>query len=242
MLSNITFKHRLIGAIFLVSLAVIIVPALFDTPRVDSLSSAQSPEAPLQTAWEELDKIEYTFSELPEVEIVGQIPAESAVVVHETMAEPTPEIVAEASPEIVNMSAEHGSTSAPAPAPMPAPKPELTPIKPSVMAESSQPAHIQIPASVPAEPAVIAATEKLIQSEGWAVQLGAFSKIENATALAKRLEEKGYDVFLEEMTSAKLTRVLVGTQSNKQQANDLLTELDKNLQLKGIVVKYNPKG
>jgi cell division septation protein DedD len=65
MFSNITFKHRLIGVIFLVSLAVIVIPAIFDTPTVDTLSSAGSlPVAPSHAALEELDKIEYAFSEL----------------------------------------------------------------------------------------------------------------------------------------------------------------------------------
>jgi DedD protein len=226
MLSNITFKHRLIGAIFLVSLAVIIIPALFDTPRVDSLSSAESlPEAPLQAAWEELDKIEYTFSELPAAEELALAPVETP-----SEIEPTPEIVAVVAPQ-------HGAGSTPNSesthnSEKPAPAPE------SKLAVAS----IHIPGPQVEEPVVIAATEKLIVENAWAVQLGAFSKPENAQALVKRLQDKGYDAYIEEMASAKLTRVLVGIKENKQQASELLTELDKDMQLKGIVVKYNPKG
>lgn len=223
MLSNITFKHRLIGAIFLVSLAIIIVPALFDTPRVDSLSNAQSPEAPLQAAWEELDKIEYTFSELPAAEELNTAPVETVAANESVAVEPFAEeqqLLAAAAPQTM-----HSTISAPNPEPNPEPQP--------------QPAPEPAPKAV--DTIVISATEKIINEHTWAVQLGAFSKIENAKALAKRLEEKGYDAVLEEMAHIHLTRVLVGT-ADKQQATQLLSELDKNMQLKGIVVKFNPQG
>ncbi len=228
MLSNITFKHRLIGAIFLVSLAVIIIPALFDTPRVDSISSAESlPEAPLQAAWEELDKIEYTFSELPQAEELELASVEQQQLI-QMPSQPQPTTIPNTVPNPEPMPSTPTPVPNPEPIPAPAPAPNSAPM-PSTTS--------QIPETV-----VISATEKLILDHAWAVQLGAFSKPENAQALVKRLQDKGYDAYLEEMASAKLTRVLVGTKENKQQAAELLTALDKDMQLKGIVVKYNPKG
>lgn len=221
MLSNITFKHRLIGAIFLISLAVIIIPALLDTPKVDTLSSADSlPQAPLHAAWEELDKIEYSFTELAqneELQPVAELSPPTEPVVETAVQAP---VIEQAQIEPVN-------NSIPASEIKSEPKPEL---KPELKPEPKP------------EPAVIASTEKLITNNTWAVQLGAFSKVANAQALAKRLEAKGYSAYLEEMSDLKLTRVLVGTKPNKQQATELLTEIDKSMQLKGIIVKFNPKG
>ncbi|MFA6037074.1 MAG: SPOR domain-containing protein [Legionellales bacterium] len=216
MLSNLTFKHRLIGAIFLISLAVIIIPALLDTPKVDTLSSADSlPQAPLHAAWEELDKIEYSFTELAQNE-----EAQPVVELSPPTEEPVLETAVQA-PVIEQALIEPANNPAPATAPE---------IKPELKAEPKP------------EPAVIASTEKLITHNTWAVQLGAFSKAANAQALVKRLEAKGYSAYLEEMSDLKLTRVLVGTEADKQQATELLTEIDKNMQLKGIIVKFNPKG
>jgi cell division septation protein DedD len=241
MLSNITFKHRLIGGIFLLSLAVIIIPALFDTPRVDDLSSAESPEAPLQAAWEELDKIEYQFSELaqtevkPEPELTRQTTTETLSSAPQIIEDPAQEIAA-VSPDVI---VDHSRSSSPSPSPVPSRGPQHPITSPEP--KKPQPQVISTAAPIVQETAVVAATERLIAAEGWAVQLGAFSKKTNAQALANRLQAKGYEVYLEEIASSKLTRVLVGTKADKQQAAELLTELDKNMQLKGILVKYSPQ-
>lgn len=235
MLSNITFRHRLIGAIFLVSLAVIVIPAIFDRPKVETLASGSFPQAPLQAAaLEELDKIEYSFTELiaPETvtPVVEQAPVEPAFIEpalasSESAPAPTePVHVAAVVPETVVP-----ETVAPeAPAPAPAPASEVVSI----------PAHGEV---IPkAEAPIVAATEKLITQHAWAVQLGAFSKVANAEALLKRVQAQGYTAYIQHMPDTKIARVLVGTAPDRQQATELLAEIDKTMQLKGIVVKFNP--
>jgi DedD protein len=234
MLSNITFRHRLIGAIFLVSLAVIVIPAIFDRPKVETLASGSFPQAPLQAAaLEELDKIEYSFTELIAPETVT--PVEEVAPVEPAFIEPTlassesiapapastePVSVATVVPETVTPETVVPETSTPAP--------EVISI----------PAHGEV---IPkAEAPIVAATEKLITQYAWAVQLGAFAKIANAEALLKRVQAQGYTAYIQHMPDTKIARVLVGTAPDRQQATELLAEIDKTMQLKGIVVKFNP--
>ncbi len=222
MFSNITFKHRLIGVIFLISLAVIVIPALFDTPSVDTLASKESlPQAPQQATLQELDKIEYAFAELTQ----DLPPQEEPAVLEEPL---------DAAPVSQEVVLQETAIQEPVSVSLPA-----TPVEAKVIVAQEKPAEVvSIPAS--GESSVIATTEKLISDNAWAVQLGAFSKVANAQALLERLQKQGYTAYIQHMSNVNLTRVLVGTKPDKQQASELLAELDKTMQLKGIVVKFNP--
>ena len=75
---------------------------------------------------------------------------------------------------------------------------------------------------------------------GWMVQLGSFLKSENALALRKRLQARGYPAFVESGSSAqgKVSRVFVGPMSDREQAKNSATKLRREMELKGIVVPY----
>ena len=75
---------------------------------------------------------------------------------------------------------------------------------------------------------------------GWTVQLGSFLKSENALALRKRLQARGYTAFVESGSSARgnVSRVFVGPMPDREQARSSAAKLRREMELEGIVVPY----
>jgi DedD protein len=104
------------------------------------------------------------------------------------------------------------------------------------------PAAANVPAAkAPARPAAPAATPTAAPAKstapapaGYAVQLGSFSKAENATGLRDKLVARGYTAFVE--TEGSITRVYVGPQASRAEAEKMLKKLLAETKLKGIVV------
>lgn len=96
-----------------------------------------------------------------------------------------------------------------------------------------EPAEEKLPAKTlnppaPAEPAV---------ESGFAVQLGSFAKADNAERLRDKLIGKGYKAFVK--SSGAVTRVYVGPQSTRPEADNVLKKLLADIKLKGIVVTFS---
>ena len=74
----------------------------------------------------------------------------------------------------------------------------------------------------------------------WVVQLGSFSNRENALALRDKLRKQGYSAYIESAYSKKntVTRVIVGPERDREQANKTLTQLNKDTGLRGIVIQF----
>ncbi len=87
------------------------------------------------------------------------------------------------------------------------------------------------------QPAAVAGQSQLT---AWAVQLGSFSNAQNAIALRDRLREKGYTVFVEKGRAygSEITRVVVGPELARDQADKVVKKLYAETRLKGIVVRY----
>ncbi len=105
---------------------------------------------------------------------------------------------------------------APAPAApaKPAPAEEKPPAKAATM-------------PVPVEPPV---------TPGFTVQMGSFSKADNAGGLRDMLVAKGYTAFVK--TAGSVTRVHVGPQSSRAEAEKELKKLLADTKLTGIVVNF----
>ena len=90
-----------------------------------------------------------------------------------------------------------------------------------------------------AEPPVAAsartASTQAAKNSGFAVQLGSFSKEGNARGLRDRLVAKGYSAYME--TTDSVTRVYVGPQLSRAEAERVLEKLLADTKLKGIVVE-----
>jgi cell division septation protein DedD len=112
--------------------------------------------------------------------------------------------------------------AAPKPAPVAAAKPATPPAKPVATA----------PAPTPAAPAAPAAA-----GTGFAVQLAAFSKPADATALRDRARAAGFSAFTESVATDKgtLTRVRIGPVASRAEADQLQAQVQAKLGVAGIV-------
>ena len=94
-------------------------------------------------------------------------------------------------------------------------------------------------AAAPSEsqPATAAGQSELT---AWAVQLGSFSSAQNAVALRDRLRKKGYTAFVEKGRAhgSEITRVFVGPELARDQADKIVKKLYAETRLKGMVVRY----
>ena len=105
-------------------------------------------------------------------------------------------------------------------------------------AASAPAAKAPAPAVTPAKaPAAAPAKSAAPGPAGYAVQLGSFSKAENATGLRDKLVARGYTAFVE--TEGSITRVYVGPQASREEAEKMLKKLLAETKLKGIVVDFS---
>ena len=223
-------KQRLVGAIVLVSLAVVFVPILFDSPRELNEGYSTTPIAGIP--------------ERPQVE--ADAPARITIEAPET-----PRLDAEVEREHSRQgsgtaAAERGASSdAPASSSTSSDAPAAAPgaTGPSASTRSSASSSADAaPAAAPPDGASgekqAAADASAAASGGWLVQLGSFRESENARALRKRLEAKGYTAFVEAGPSAQgeVFRVFVGPMPRREQAEDSAAKLRSEMALKGIVV------
>jgi DedD protein len=105
----------------------------------------------------------------------------------------------------------------------------------SSSADGAQPRRAAAP--LESQPATAAGQSGLT---AWAVQLGSFSSAQNAVALRDRLRKKGYTAFVEKGRAygSEITRVFVGPELARDQADKIVKKLYAETRLKGIVVRY----
>ena len=222
-------KQRLVGAIVLVSLAVVFVPILFDAPR--ELNEEISP-APV--------------AEIPERPRDGfESPAGNTVEAPET-----PRLDAEMERERNRQASIPAASEAAGPDS--ASTSSVTTVSISLPGASEPPASRSDPSPERSSPAPAtgppddasgrkqAVEAPAATSGGWMVQLGSFRKPENALALRKRLQARGYPAFVESGPSAQgaVSRVFVGPIPGHEQAKDSAEKLRREMALEGIVVPY----
>ncbi len=184
-------KQRLVGAVVLVSLAVIFIPVILEGPDDEwSPRDHTIPEPP---------RVDYRAAmELPLPEVQPDKGAAPAAVTEPPRLEPEPAT---------------------------APKQELSvksPVKP-------------VPETKPADPP---APDGGKLESGWYAQVGSFSQPANARGLRDSINKAGFSAHLQQVASAKGTsyRVLVGPESSREHAGQLLGKLGKTLKSTGIVI------
>ncbi|MBB5865988.1 SPOR domain-containing protein [Xanthomonas sp. 3058] len=115
-------------------------------------------------------------------------------------------------------------------APKPAEAPKPAPAKPDVAkAEPAKPEPSKPAATAPAAPAA--------SSVGFAVQLGAFGRTEDANALRDRVRAAGFSAFVEQVRTDKgaLNRVRVGPVANRGDAEQLRAQVAAKVGISGMV-------
>ena len=213
-------KQRLVGAIVLVSLAVVFVPLLFDSPRelgegIPTTTIVDIPERP-QVEADPPARVTIEAPETPHLD--AEVERERDRQASNTGADDrrdSSEGLAPASPS----ASSQDSASTPAPgAAEPAPTEEASEGASRKKPETGAPAT----------------------AGGWMVQLGSFLKPENALGLRKRLRAKGYPAFVETGPSAQgeVSRVFVGPMARREQAEGSAEKLRREMSLEGIVVPH----
>lgn len=215
-------KQRIIGALVLISLAVIFVPMIFDEPHSERQSTPITiPEEP----------------PFPEVEMpAGQ---SSSGVRDEPLAQPG----TEETPVAGQSSGDPGyrMVEEPAsPAEPPAEEPQPEPVEPPV-AQSPEPAPEPEPEAAPEpkpaeEPEQPKEFSKTLEG-AWVVQLGSFGSADNARRLRDKVVEMDYGAHLQQVErgDTQLTRVFSGPFASKSDAEKAKAALDKEFGLNSLV-------
>jgi DedD protein len=204
-------KQRLIGAIVLVSLAVIFIPIILEgpddewsprshsipeTPRLDYGVDMELALPPVETAESgEDDSLEISASVEPEEPEEPEEPAVAAAV----------------EAPVVKQPAEPVKTA-----------------PPSVQQATPPAAPVKKTDSLPMPP------------PGWYIQVGSFSQKMNAEGLRDRLQAAGHTTRLQAINigKAQVYRVLVGPTDSRASAEKQNAKLATQQKIKGIVIEY----
>jgi DedD protein len=255
-------KQRLVGAIVLISLAIIFIPMLLTGKG--ELTTGEVPtnippkplyeiQAPAVLPLEQKSSPELVVQPLPDTAGVkpGQdkSPAQSAsIAVAEDKAKSALGDKAQTPAPAGEAKSEKNVAVMAEPAGVEAKKTETVQAAPSQPATQpvTQPATTtqqvtKKPQSTPApEEKVATARKKPTIVSGWVVQLGSFSKEKNAIRLRDSLRKNGHASFVEAYERAGKTsyRVRVGPELTKELAEELKKQLKQETKLDGLVMAF----
>ncbi|MHB1221432.1 MAG: SPOR domain-containing protein [Gammaproteobacteria bacterium] len=107
---------------------------------------------------------------------------------------------------------------------------------------------IIVPASIKpivaeiARPVVHANSLVELKDAAWVVQIGSFKDKANALRLVNQLRASGYRAFVQDMSTVTggSTRVFVGPENKRNSARIMAIQLEKDLNLHGVVLNYKP--
>lgn len=193
-------KERLIGAAVLITLGILLIPSLLNGPPHDEpvTVGVELPASERKGAASQTIHIQVA-DESPETGSIDRPPESSTPATPETpVAEPAKPVPVKEEPVPAK------AAVADRPAAERTPTPEGA-AKPTRQSPSAQPSP----------------------TGGWAVQVGSFSKKDNADRLAKELADNGYDVFIDrgEARGRSWYRVRVGPVPGKDEADALAARL-----------------
>lgn len=213
-------KQRVIGALVLLALIIIFVPMLFN--RQDDARKVVV-EAPPQPAAPTVPSTEVQPVQTPEAPPVVVVPDEPA----KPLGKPqTP---------IAGTSGQAPAQNAPVTAP---PQPQAAPAAPVAKAPAAS-----APAAPVATPAPAAKPDSRLGAanlpNSWSVQLASLSSRPSADALQAKLRSQGYNAYVR--TADGMNRVFVGPVIERNEADRLRDQLNKQNGVKGFVVRFQPE-
>lgn len=205
------------GAIVVISLAVLFLPLLFDGKR------------------EPIDKSQYTIPlkpsmviENPRMEPIEQ-QANSVLKSLETVAAHKNEKKVLGIGEGADPQMDSEPQNEPKqPDPSELPSPDMDEVKAYVESEQSEDERIQSQdASAPVKLA-----------DAWVIQVGAFSNRQNATALRDKLNQSGFKAYMQ--SASNLHKVYVGPEIRKYRLEQQKSKLEQTFSLNTMILKYIP--
>jgi DedD protein len=212
------YKQRMVGALVLVALAVIFLPMLFSRQDEQRQVTVEAPAAPQAPA---LPQVQVEPVVVPEPQALPQepVPSDDEIAQQESVVPAVPVAPAPAAKPV---------TPPPAPAPV------------SALAAK--------PATAPAQPITAApgkpdTTQSRVDANGlsvsWSVQLASLANRESAEKLQKTLRSQGYNAYIR--TADGKNRVFVGPLIERAEADRLRDLLNRQQNLKGFVVRFQPE-
>lgn len=213
------YKQRMVGALVLVALAVIFLPMLFSRQDEQRQVTVEAPAAPQAPA---LPQVQVEPVVVPEPQALPQepVPSDDEIAQQEAPAAPAAPVAAAPTAKPV--------TPPPAPAPVPAlaAKPATAPSQP-----------------ISAAPGKPDTTQSRVDANGlsvsWSVQLASLANRESAEKLQKTLRSQGYNAYIR--TADGKNRVFVGPLIERAEADRLRDLLNRQQNLKGFVVRFQPE-
>jgi DedD protein len=206
------YKQRMVGALVLVALAVIFLPMLFSRQDEQRQVTVEAPAAPQAPA---LPQVQVEPVVVPEPQALPQepVPSDDEIAQQEAAVPTAPVAPAPAAKPA-------------APAPAPAAKPATAPAQP-----------------ITAAPGKPDTTQSRVDANGlsvsWSVQLASLSSRESAEKLQKTLRSQGYNAYIR--TADGKNRVFVGPLIERAEADRLRDLLNRQQNLKGFVVRFQPE-
>ena len=221
--SSYSPKHRIVGAIILVSLAVIFLPII--------LNPEQPPPRPKDaTRLNEIPKPETQVFRMPAASLDQVGSSESS----QDMA---------ASPADATRSEERSGTATPSTSVAKATTHERDREHARKDTDTQTTVGTTVDRSTQQETQVSKSVDNAAaakKAEGWVVQVGTFSDSENAKRLQDRLQQSGFLVNLQsvDLKGRKVVRVRVGPYRQRRVAMDALSKIEKEVGLEGVVLVY----
>ena len=259
-------KQRLVGATVLVALAVIIIPELLEQPEqppvpAASLEIPEPPpvrEQPVITLSREPERPIPVIPESASPDLTVQ-PAEEEETVQPAEEGEMPFTVDQVSPPLVAEPQQPPPPTGSAIARDVPPEPEQpvarrepaqsNPPQPAPEPPPAAPAPLELPkiqlmgrsqgqAAAPATEVARAEPAPSSTARGWMVQVGSFSRQENATLQRERLAAAGYPVRVEpvRINGRTLYRVRVGPQGSRAESERVLARLLRETGINGQVI------
>ena len=237
-MANVSLKQRLIGAVVLISHAVIFIPMLFDVDK-DSDMTIRGSNLPPEPKYEfktiTLPNPNLTHkSEAPDVEIVDDVNKDSIGKELQTITDAkastsdTEHSQAIATKDDVKQDDEINKLENNANQ-----ESETTPDIPDKHQETKVPGNRDSTTNKDG-------SEQKKGITTWSVQVGSFSTKENAFELRDRLRNKGFASYVEAVSAknGKTYRVRVGPELSRVLAESLEKKLKNQAQVDGLVIRH----
>lgn len=205
-----SLKQRLVGAFVILSLAVIFLPMLFDKPhREGSAAVEQVPPKPMR------ETVVISRPTKPDYE-KRSAESEKALEAESKL----PKLVAVQSEAQKSLEAVSESQASE---------------KLSIASEQKKNAAASVANEAKSDSRIV---DTKVYSNVWMVQLGTFSKQENAYALRDRLRAMGVNGHTKPLKSGSVTRVFAGPYVTKKEALRIKRKLDAEFKVDSLVVFF----
>ncbi len=242
-------KQKLVGAAVLIALAVIFIPMLLDGGKKDEPTTMQI-EVPQKPVYEIPNRLAPVPPQ-PQVSETLPPPADpsgptslGAIPSPSTLATTPPTVSvtgvpATGAPAVTATTKPMPSSPPPVETKADTSKPTTTATAPSSPSATPAPAAPTV-ATAPKTPPRAEAVGAPGSGAGFVVQVGSFSKADNADSVKSKLAAAGFPAFVETVGAGgkQIYRVKVGPRPSREAADDLRQKLIDTQKMEGIIVTH----